>query len=693
MKSIYLLVCCLLVFLTACGPSSEEQATMTAVAMTSTAQAWTATPTPTLTFTPTPSATPTITPTPTESPTPTTSPTPTLSPTPQGLIGPGSCAQVKGVRSIGDGVFNMLLYSPDGRWLAVATTTGVTLYDSVSLEQVWTAKTEANLKQIAFSEDGASLTGVDSTIRIYIWQVIDGKQLFSKTPGDIDELPMIFALSPDGTMLAVPYYDDSIHMYRTSDGGLEKKIEQDQSLGSMTFQIAYSPDGNRLATISYNGELRIWSVPENTMLTLLEFGEVYFPYGLAFTPNGKTLAVSLESRYSEKSIRMLDMYSTTWKQTVDGEMTSFAPDNSLLTIVEDGISLHDYAYGSVLKTLPEQEVVQGIPAFSPDGALLAVGTRKGVHVWQWSDLALTGMIPGQYTNYTGLAISPDGLLLAGGTLGGIELRKQEDGSLVSLLTTDDELSTISAVAYSPRGDLVAGASGSKVYVWEVEASTLIWSLDNHYPINELAFSPDGSMLAAAAAWGTFVELESEDVIPIFVWSTSDGFLLDELKGREQFLFQGFTSVAFSPDGRYLFAAQADGNIDNWQLTTYTLNSTKFSTTVMSWNTVLAFSSDSLSYASGGMDRQIQLWEVDHRSSYKTIDVIDESITALAFSPDGQMIASGIGGDIRMYRTNSGNLICKVEGSGDTVTKIFFTPDGRFLVSLADDGIVRIWGTP
>lgn len=70
----------LLFTLTACGPTAEQQAAMTATAMTATAAAWTPTPTATYTPTITPSPTPTETPLPTLTPTATNSPTPTQDP-------------------------------------------------------------------------------------------------------------------------------------------------------------------------------------------------------------------------------------------------------------------------------------------------------------------------------------------------------------------------------------------------------------------------------------------------------------------------------------------------------------------------------------------------------------------------------------------------------------------------------------
>ena len=73
----YRIIIFLAIFLSACAPSPEQQATLVATALTATADSWTETPTPTFTFTPTETFTPTITLTPTITPSPTITPTPT----------------------------------------------------------------------------------------------------------------------------------------------------------------------------------------------------------------------------------------------------------------------------------------------------------------------------------------------------------------------------------------------------------------------------------------------------------------------------------------------------------------------------------------------------------------------------------------------------------------------------------------
>ena len=73
----YRILFLVVILLSACAPSQEEQATLVAKALTGTAEAWTKTPTPTLTFTPTETLTPSPTFTPTITLTPSITPTPT----------------------------------------------------------------------------------------------------------------------------------------------------------------------------------------------------------------------------------------------------------------------------------------------------------------------------------------------------------------------------------------------------------------------------------------------------------------------------------------------------------------------------------------------------------------------------------------------------------------------------------------
>jgi WD40 repeat protein len=635
-----------------------------------------------------PTATSTATLRPSETPSPTSTITPTV--TPQLTIDKATCEKYREIYHLGDGALNMLVYSPDGRWLAAATTTGVALYDAASLAEIWKVKTEANLQQIAFSADNKTLSGVDSLVNMYTWQVEDGSQSLIETPTDMDEPPMSFALSPDGTMLAVPYYDESIHLYQTDRGGLMDRIEQLLSMGEMIYRIAYSPDGSRLATISYNGEIRIWNIPQKSISYRLNDQEGQDPVGMVFSPNGKTLAVNYETESGEESVRMLDVASGKWQNTLEGKAFSFTPDNLLLGTADEEITLREHRSGKVLNSLPGGESTDGLYALSPDGTSLAAGAGDGIHVRGWDGESRGQKIEGQNTAYTALALSPGDDLFAAGTADGVEIHRLQDGGLVQELVVESEPDPIAALAYSPTGDLVAGISGSTIHVWDVKSSSQLWSQDTGHTLNELAFSPDGMTLAGVYSEnspGKIAGVASQ----ILLWNARDGGRLVELQGPEQILYPGYTSLAFSPDGSHLIAAEGGGKIDVWSFDTGELEDTLADEdSFMSWNPIVAASPDQEHFASGSMDRQIHLWKFGKSDAFRKMNAWDDSITALAYTGRGDAIAAGVGNDIRLWNADIGSSLCSIHGSSDTVRKIFFTHNGPRFVSLADDGIIRVW---
>ncbi len=68
------------------------------------------------------------------------------------------------------------------------------------------------------------------------------------------------------------------------------------------------------------------------------------------------------------------------------------------------------------------------------------------------------------------------------------------------------------------------------------------------------------------------------------------------------------------------------------------------------------------------------------------------VMAVAFSPDGQMLATGSGdATIRLWDPSSGKLLQTLEGHGGNVTCVAFSPDGRILASGSEDKTIRIWG--
>jgi dipeptidyl aminopeptidase/acylaminoacyl peptidase len=276
-------------------------------------------------------------------------------------------------------------------------------------------------------------------------------------------------------------------------------------------------------------------------------------------------------------------------------------------------------------------------AFSPDGKYFAAATGESkVEVWEVANEQRRTLK--QFA--TGLSFSRDGTLLALSNQGptpSVAVYDPATVQLVQTVYTAKPQEGAQAVTFSPDGSTLAAITGETVRLWEAGS----WREKPGYKTpgfwsSDLAFSPDGKVLAAAAPMNL-----------VRLWNVGEGKEKSNLKGHDNFV----TAVAFCSDGKHVATTSTDTTVKLWDVDQGKVQLSSKAHT--GGATCVAFSPDGKLLASGGRDGMVRLWDVSTNAAKGTRKghPHGNAINSLAFSPDGLTLVSASHGIIKAWEVD------------------------------------------
>ena len=490
------------------------------------------------------------------------------------------------------------------------------------------------------------------------------------------------AMRPDGSLLASAQRDGRILLIDTAT---RRQVgpSLEGHVGGVR-DIAFGPDGRRLASGGADGTVRLWEVgdglaSEGTILG--KAGDVIS--GVCVSPRGEVVA----SANGDGTVRLWDggrgvpVGPPIIERPLGFNTVEFSPDGrGLVASYSDG-AIFAWALPSREPLFAPLDDVHTSTllhlAFSPTGEHFATVSTDGTStVIEFPSGRVVGPAFGDSVEIGAAAFTPDGrVLIGGGADGALKLWDVHERRILTSTPSGHTQAIIAAELTNDGAMMTTLGRDQLIRTWRTRSS---------YPLAQekkvhgrsakgVAFSADGKRLASG-----------DDSGRIQLWELDTSGHPIVLSGHGHQVW----ALAFSVDGTWLASGDRAGEVRLWDAADATMvRSIEAHDTAVWW---LGFTSDGEHLVTAG-EMQVRIWDVETGERVAQLAHGEARVTRAALSPDDSLLAvASTDGAVRLWQVATESMIKEIAVEDDVVWSVTFSPDGGQLATASSDEVVAVW---